>query len=235
MNTTEAPDFNRRRFFQVLGGGVLAVYLTDPLLAQERRGRRGGGDRPMEVSAWIHIGEDGTVQVFTGKTEVGQNIRTSLAQAVAEELEVPISSIRMVMADTDLVPFDAGTFGSRSTPDMALHLRKVAATAREALIDLAKTAWDAERDVLSATAGKVSHRDGRSISYAELAKGQKLLATVTNDVRLKPASDWKIAGTSVPKVDGRDFVTGQRSQAARHGIWQGVACAALRRETQVSG
>jgi len=211
MNATEiaTPAFNRRRFFKILGGGVLAVYLSDPLPAQERRGRRGGGDRPMSVSAWIHLGEDGTVQVFTGKTEVGQNIRTSLAQAVAEELEVPISSIRMVMADTDLVPFDAGTFGSRSTPDMALHLRKVAVTVRESLIELAKTSWNADRGELSAETGKVTHRDGRSISYAELAKGQKLLATVSNDVKLKPASNWKVAGTSAAKVNGRDFVTGK--------------------------
>ena len=215
MNVTEAPVLDRRRFFQLLGGGVLAVYLTDSLSAQERRGRRGGGDRPMEVAAWIHIGEDGTVQVFTGKTEVGQNIRTSLAQAVSEELEVPMSSIRMVMADTDLVPFDAGTFGSRSTPDMALHLRKVAATAREALRQLAADRWGITTRHVFAREGKVVHdMPGHPplhppVSYAELAKGQKLLATVANDVRLKPASDWKIAGTSVPKVDGRDFVTGK--------------------------
>lgn len=217
MSPTDSATlaFNRRRFFQILGGGILAVYLTDPLSAQERRGRRGGEPRPMEVSAWIHIGEDGAVQVFTGKTEVGQNIRTSLAQAVAEELEVPVSSIRMVMADTDLVPFDAGTFGSRSTPDMALHLRKVAATAREALIDLATKQWRLTDRHLVARDGKVFHQPlgGPSlhppVSYAGLAKGQRLLATVTNDVKLKPASDWKVAGTPVPKVDGRDFVTGK--------------------------
>lgn len=163
----------------------------------------------MEVSAWLHIGEDGAVQVFTGKTEVGQNIRTSLAQAVAEELHVPISSIRMLMADTDLVPFDMGTFGSRSTPDMALHLRKVGAAAREALIDLAKEQWQAGREDLSASEGKVTHRDGRSLAYGALAKGQKLAAMVTEQTKLKPASEWKVAGTSVPKVDGRDFVTGK--------------------------
>ncbi|MCW1921281.1 molybdopterin-dependent oxidoreductase [Luteolibacter arcticus] len=217
MNDTDTAmlAFNRRRFFQILGGGILAVYLSDPLSAQERRGRRGGGPRPMEVSAWIHIGEDGTVQVFTGKTEVGQNIRTSLAQAVAEELEVPVSSIRMIMADTDLVPFDAGTFGSRSTPDMALHLRKAAAAAREALIDLAVKQWGMTDRHVVARDGKVLHQPlGKPplfppVSYSELMKGQKLLATVTDNVKLRPASDWKVAGTSVPKVDGRDFVTGK--------------------------
>ena len=77
------------------------------------------------------------VTVYTGKVEVGQNIRTSLTQAVAEELRAPLTSIRMVMGDTDLTPFDAGTFGSRTTPTMSPQLRKAAAAAREMLIDLA--------------------------------------------------------------------------------------------------
>lgn len=168
----------------------------------------------MEVSAWLHIGADGVVQVFTGKTEVGQNIRTSLSQAVAEELHVPIASIRMLMADTDLVPFDMGTFGSRSTPDMALHLRKVAAAAREALIDLALKEWGfTERHVRTrdghVTYERLPGRVEKSATYAELLKGQKLAAMVTEQTKLKPASEWKVAGTSVPKVDGRDFVTGK--------------------------
>lgn len=209
MKTSEVPALDRRHFFKLLGGGMLVAFLSPPLSAQERRGGRGGPPRPMELAAWLHIGEDGVVQVFTGKTEVGQNIRTSLSQAVAEELQVAIGSIRMLMADTDLVPFDMGTFGSRSTPDMALHLRKVGAVARETLIDLAREAWQAERSDLSAADGKVSHRDGRSVSYADLLKGKKLSATVTDETKLKPASEWKIAGTSVPKVNGRDFVTGK--------------------------
>jgi nicotinate dehydrogenase subunit B len=209
MNATEPLALDRRRFFKLLGGGILVAFLSPPLPAQERRGRRGGPPRPMEVSAWLHIGEDGMVQVFTGKTEVGQNIRTSLSQAVAEELHVAIDRIRMLMADTDLVPFDMGTFGSRSTPDMALHLRKIGAAAREALLDLAREQWQADRADLSAAEGKVLHKDGRSMAFAELAKGQKLLSTVTDETKLKPASEWKVAGTSVPKIDGRNFVTGK--------------------------
>ena len=79
--------------------------------------------------------------VFTGKVEIGQNIRTSLTQTVADELRVPLSGIALVMADTDLTPFDQGTFGSRTTPTMAPQLAKAAATAREMLIDLAAARW----------------------------------------------------------------------------------------------
>ncbi len=72
---------------------------------------------PQEIGAWLHIGEDGQITVYTGKVEVGQNIRTSLTQVVAEELRAPLGSIQLVMADTQLTPFDMGTFGSRTTPD----------------------------------------------------------------------------------------------------------------------
>ena len=75
--------------------------------------------------------------VYTGKVEVGQNIRTSLSQGVAEELHLPVEQIELVMGDTQLTPFDMGTFGSRTTPTMNLQLRKVAAAARDLLIDLA--------------------------------------------------------------------------------------------------
>ena len=71
---------------------------------------------PKELGAWLHINEAGEVTAFSGKVEIGQNARTSLTQAVAEELRLPIAAIRFVMADTDLTPFDAGTFGSGTTP-----------------------------------------------------------------------------------------------------------------------
>ena len=86
--------------------------------------------------------------VFTGKTEVGQNIRTSLTQAIAEELRAPVASIKMVMADTQLTPFDMGTFGSQTTPQMASRLHKIGAAAREALLDLAADHFKADRAVV---------------------------------------------------------------------------------------
>ena len=113
---------------------------------------------PRELGAWLHIAEDGTVTAYSGKAEVGQNIRTSLAQAVAEELRVDVASIRMVMGDTDLCPFDMGTFGSRTTPYMAPQLRAAAATAREELIDLAAKRWNVSRDGLTAENGVLVFR-----------------------------------------------------------------------------
>ena len=150
-------DVDRRRFLQVLGGGLL-VCLAAPepaALAQESGRARDSHELPKDLAAWLHIDKDGHVTVFTGKVEMGQNIRTSLAQQVAEELRVSVDSIRMVMGDTDLCPWDAGTFGSRTTPTMGPQLRAVAATAREALIDLAAERWKVSRDGLAADNGKI--------------------------------------------------------------------------------
>ncbi len=142
--------------------------------------------------------------------EVGQNIRTSLAQQVAEELRVPFDSITMLMGDTDLVPWDAGTFGSRTTPTMGPQLRKMAAAARQVLVEMAAKRWNVEPSSLKASGAKVmGPQTGQSLSYGELTHGEKLVQTVSTEVALTPASEWKIAGTAVPKVNGRDFVTGK--------------------------
>ncbi len=213
-------DLARRSFFKVLGGGIAIVCLVREALAQETKGKRrgssgGGQRRPQDISAWLHIGEDGQVTVYTGKVEVGQNIRTSLTQAVAEELRAPVSSIHLLMADTDLVPYDGGTAGSRTTPDMFPQLRRVAAAARELLVDMAAGHWEVDPSNLVVADGKVTHPDtNRSVGFGELTKGQKLMKTVSDSSPLTPAGQWKVCGTPVSKVDGREFVTGRHQYAS---------------------
>jgi nicotinate dehydrogenase subunit B len=205
---------SRRDFFgdfiKVAGGGIVVVLIADDGDAQESGGgvRRGTREpAPETIGAWLHIGEDGLVSVFTGKVEVGQNARTSLTQAVAEELNAPVASIRMVMGDTALTPFDMGTVGSMTTPRMWPQMRKAAAAAREMLIDLAAQKWSVERASVAIAAGKVAC-GSHSASFAELTHGEKLTKTIPGTLALTPPTDWKVAGTPVAKVDGRDFVTG---------------------------
>src|SRR5262249_30846286 len=127
-------SLDRRSFLRLFGGGILVAVAAPEAAAfaqESGRGSRGGPELPKDLSAWLAIDAEGRVTVFTGKVEVGQNIRTSLTQQVAEELRVGMNVIRMVMGDTDLCPWDAGTFGSRTTPTMGPQLRLVAATARE--------------------------------------------------------------------------------------------------------
>jgi len=207
--------FDRRQFMKVFAGGLALIVPLSDLLAQDgqRQDESGRGfnrNLPQEIGAWIHIAEDGSINVYTGKVELGQNIRTSLTQAVAEELQVKPPMVRLIMADTDVTPFDAGTFGSRTTPSMAPQLRKAAAAARETLIGVAAQQWQVEPNAVRIVdAHFVNHDKTKSLSFADLAKGLKLVKTIPADLETTPTKEWTIAGTSLPKVDGREFVTGR--------------------------
>src|SRR6266536_55980 len=210
-------QFKRRDFIKFFGGGILMIMPLTNLLAQEGQRETGDSGRgesnqrvPNEIGAWIHIDENGGVTVYTGKVEMGQNIRTSLTQVVAEELRAPVGSIRLVMADTDLTPFDMGTFGSRTIPTMAQQLRRAAAATRELLIDLAAQQWSVDRSsVRMVDARFFNHDSTRSLTFADLAKGLKLVRVIPENVQSVQPKDWIIAGTSVPKVTGIEFVMGK--------------------------
>ena len=210
MTPDRTFTLERREFMRVFGGGLVVLVAAADLLAQESgRGRGQGGAATSSLAAWLHIDEQGRVQVCTGKVEIGQNIRTSLAQTVADELRVPIDAITMVMADTEKTPFDQGTFGSLTTPRMAPQLAKAAATAREMLVDLAAAHWQVDRVGLTAGEGKILAADGRAVSYGELTKGQALTGTVAASPAIDSGPKWQVRGTPVSKVDGKDFVTGR--------------------------
>lgn len=196
-------SLDRRAFLQASGVGLIVALVTRPV--------RGAQDRsaPNDVSAWLHLAEDGRVTVFTGKVEVGQNIRTSLSQAVAEELRVPVDAIDMVMGDTARTPFDQGTFGSRTTPFMAPQLRRAAAAAREILLDLAAEQLTTERSRLDFSDGVISDRaSGKTVAIGELTRGKTLAYGIPAETSLTPAETWRVLGRSVPKVQGRSFVDG---------------------------
>ncbi|HVB34541.1 MAG TPA: molybdopterin cofactor-binding domain-containing protein [Patescibacteria group bacterium] len=206
-------EFARRDFLKAIGGGIgVFLLVRTPAAFSQESGRQGFEMEPLpqNVGAWLHVAPSGAVTVFTGKVEIGQNIRTSLAQQVAEELRIHLDSISMVMGDTLRTPFDMGTFGSRTTPTMGPQLRRAAAVARDMLIELAAKRWQADKKRLVAENGKV--RDpatGRALSYGELATGQALAETIIAEDPLTPPSKWTIAGKPVPKVGAAEFVTGR--------------------------
>src|SRR5579862_8167944 len=204
-------ELQRRDLFKLLGGGLLFVLFFDGEAMAQESGRTQSfraDARPAELAAWLHIDEHGIVTIYTGKVEVGQNARTALTQAVAEELHAPIGSIQLVMGDTDVTPYDMGTFGSRTTPTMAPQLKKVGAAARETLIDLAAEKWTVDRKSISVSGGKVKNSaTGDTLGFGDLTRGQKLMRTV-DGAAVTSADQWTVAGTSVPKVNARDMVTG---------------------------
>ena len=236
--------FDRRQFMKVFGGGIALIVPLTSLMAQDRQeGESGRGafnrDLPQEIGAWIHLEQDGSVVVYTGKVEFGQNIRTSLAQVVAEELHVPIPTIRLVMGDTDLTPFDAGTFGSRTIPTMAPQLRKAAVAARETLIELAAQRWQVEPSTIRIVEARFLNHDAtKSMTIADIANGLKLVKTIPAEVKLTPVEKWTVAGTSTPKVDGRDYVTGRHkytSDMRREGMLFGAVVRPPRSDAALEG
>jgi isoquinoline 1-oxidoreductase len=193
-----------------MGGGLLVVASPAANAAQETgRGGQGRAEAP-ELGAWLHIARDGKVTGYTGKTEVGQNIRTSLSQTIADELRVPLAAVSLVMADTELTPYDAGTFGSRSIPQMARQLARAAATAREMLIAQAATRLKMDRARVTANDGRMS-AGGKSLSYGELVDGEKLTGTIPSEPAVTPADRWELRGKAAKKVNGRDIVTGRHA------------------------
>ena len=206
-------EASRRDFFKLLGAGLLVMGAIQNAGARQESGvgrRPSENSLPQEISAWLHIGESGTITVFTGKAEMGQNIRTSLSQAVSEELKVSINVISVVMGDTKLCPFDMGTFGSRTTPIMNLQLRKVASAARDTLVSMAADDWKTDASKLKVANGTITDPDtGRSVQYASLVKGQQIAEKIPVQDPLIPPADWKVAGQPAPKIVGRDFVTGK--------------------------
>ena len=198
----------QRPYFDRFGNGLVVV------LAAQRPGPSGwGAGGPPHGGAWIHLGEDGKARAFTGKVEVGQGTRTALSLVVAEELRLPLAAVELTMGDTDVCPWDMGTFGSRSMPDAAQHLRLTGTVARKILIGLAADHLGVEPDEVELIDGKAHARGKRAsagIAYGEVVKGLHRVELVPSDTRPDPASGWTVAGHPSRDVGSRDVVTGAR-------------------------
>jgi nicotinate dehydrogenase subunit B len=203
----------RRDFFKIFGTGLAIFAVAKDVSSGQETAPAPHGfhneELPKEIGAWLHIGEDGMVTGFAGKAEIGQNVRTTLAQTIADELGVAFENVRMVLGDTALTPFDAGTFGSRTTPTITPQLRRVAAAARDLLLEKASKQWNVPVEKLVAANGKITDPlSGRTLRYAELARENFGEHQLPAEDPIKPASEWTIAGQPIPKVDAREFVTG---------------------------
>lgn len=202
-----ASGMKRRSFIRLVGGGVFVLfYVGNPfkLLGQRRQ-------LPEDFNAFLRIDEDGMVSCFTGKVELGQGVITSLAQMLADELEVPYDRVEMVMGDTDLCPWDMGTFGSMTTRFFGPPLRAAAARARKVLTDLASEYLNLPPNQLVIKDGMVMDQGNpeHRVAYGQLTQGRRIEKEITEAPPLEEYTRFTIVGEPKLRRDSMEKVTGK--------------------------
>jgi isoquinoline 1-oxidoreductase len=203
-------SLDRRDFLKKLGGGIIIVFALGELGfmsgCKSKNGKEGD-----DFNAYLRIKEDGRVDCYTGKIEMGQGVITSLAQVLAEELDVPIDRIDMIMGDTELCPYDAGTWGSLTTRFFDPVLRQAAAEARMVLMELAAEELNVKKDQLKVEAGVISVTDDpqNKVEYATLTEGKKIVRKVSGEAKPKDPSEFKLIGNPVISIDAEAKVRGE--------------------------
>src|SRR5512146_2759828 len=174
-----SPSLSRRNFLKTSGALIVsfsAATLLDPLaLAQGPFGTHMSHIDPGQLDSWIAVGADGMVTAYTGKCDFGQGMYTVQTQLVAEELRVPLSRVRLIQCDTSVTPDEGTTSGSQSTPVNfnTGGLAQAAATAREALLDMASRRLRVPVTDLAISDGVISTRAGKRVTYAQLIGGNR--------------------------------------------------------------
>ena len=208
--------FSRRKFLKTSGVLVVTFGATTVL---SRLGAQGPFDTrpshidPQRLDSWLAISGDGKVTAYTGKCDLGQGMFTAQTQLVAEELCVPVSAVTLVQCDTAVCPDQGTTSGSQSTPTNfnERNLAQAAATAREALAGMAATRLGVPRDQLMMDGGviSVSVDKSRRVTYGDLVAGKSFNLQLDPQAKRQPASEWKVLGKPVPRLDMAAMVTGE--------------------------
>jgi nicotinate dehydrogenase subunit B len=201
----------RKTFLQLMGGGIFMFFAPwkslDVLSAPSEQAR----SLPKDYNAFLKIAEDGTITCYTGKIEMGQGIITSLAMEMADELNVPFEKVKMVMGDTDLCPYDQGTWGSMSTRSFGPRMRAAAAEARGVLTGMAATQLGVPESQLEVKDGVItdSKDTKKKISYGQLAKGKRIEKFLDSKPAPEDFSKFTSVGKPVKRVDAYLKVTGK--------------------------
>ena len=207
---------NRRDFLKLTSTGVLVLMSVDALAGQETaRPQTGRQGYPTDFNAYLHVGADNKVTCFVGKVELGQGAMTSLPQLLAEDLDVALAKVEIVCGDTDLCPWDMGTFGSLSIRSFGPVLRDAAAEARGVLLAMAAERLQAPVESLSVKDGVVTAAGGaaKKVTYGQLTEGKRIERTLASKPAVKPVKAFTIVGTSAPRRDAIEKVTGKAKYA----------------------
>ena len=208
-----SAGMSRRTFLKLAGGGIVVFVNLDPLQAFSQQAKL---LYPEDFNAYLLIGRDGRVTVFSGKIEMGQGVMTSLAQMAADELGVELASIDMVLGDTDKCPWDMGTFGSLTTRMFGPALRAAAAKARQVVIMLAAAKLGVPNDRIKVKDGIafVADNPKRKVSYGELSRGARITEVVDSKAVLRSAAEFSVMGRSPKRLDALEKVTGAAKYTA---------------------
>jgi nicotinate dehydrogenase subunit B len=201
------PEIARRDLLKgagYLGAGYLLVAfsLSSPLRAAEPSGPWPKTIPDDRIDSWLAVKADGGVTCFTGRVDLGTGIRTALAQIVADELDVDLERVTMVMGDTARTPDQGTTSASNTIQKEAIPIRHAAADARQMLTKLASDRLGVPVSDLRAASGIItSGRAGRSISYGELIGDKRFDLRASGRARTKKPSEYTVVGKSVPRGD----------------------------------
>ncbi len=202
-------DLDRRDFLKRMGGGLLITFsMSDyPVLF----GGKLLEDEKPGMNAYLRIAEDGRVSLYTGKIEMGQGPITSLGQMLADELDVHYDSIDIFMGDTDLCPWDEGTYGSLTTRVFGPLLRAAGAEARATLLEMAAENLSVPVGGLEVRDGVVTAKDDREkkVSYGTLTSGKEIIKKLEKKPVLKKPSEFRYMGQSMLRIDAGEKVTGK--------------------------
>jgi len=201
----------RRSFFKIAGGGILIFF--QPWSAFDLLSMPTPQARSLtkDYNAFLQIAEDGTVSCFTGKIEMGQGIITSLPQMMADELNVPLERVKMIMGDTDLCPYDMGTWGSLTTRSFGPNMRAAAAEAKAVLVEMASEQLGVPVSQLEVKDGVITDTkdSSKSVTYAALAKGQKIEKYLDVKPPVEDHTAFTYVGKPLKHSDAHDKVTGK--------------------------
>ena len=166
-----------------------------------------------QLDDWLAIEPDGTVTVYSGKVELGTGVRTALAQIVAEELDVSLERVQMVMGDTARTPNEGYTAGSMTVKSTGMTLRRAAATARQLLLEMAAAELGVSPDELTVRDGVITPRDaaGPRVTFAGLMAGGRFERPISETAPLKQPEEYQVVGTSASRLDLPARFTGQPS------------------------
>jgi isoquinoline 1-oxidoreductase beta subunit len=203
MSAALQPD--RRAFLKVTAAAA------GGLLIDVRLGPAGGAQRPAgrhALNVFVELAVDGTVTITAPAPEIGQGTRTALPMIVADEMEIPWASVRVVQAVADEKYGGMAVGGSDTVAEYWAPMREAGALARELLISAAAERWSVPRDQCRAEAGRVIHEPtGRSLSFGVLAEAAAR-APRPDPIPLKDPAAFTLIGTPVPRVDLHEIVTG---------------------------